>query len=213
MIRLEKKYILQNNSERLKFIKFLLKNGFKNIYKDRVNFSIYFDYRNLKFFHDSEEGLSFRNKLRLRTEKKFFSNNYKEFNFEIKESYPNFKKKFSFLSNERYKNNNILIQKKNFERKIFSKRIVPVLSTEYIRSYYYSDIYGRITIDQSLEYQIVKWKKFFESFYFVKKKKDKRIIIEHKIQNKLPENDFITLISSRFSKYCEGVKTLNLDKN
>ena len=73
MIRLEKKYILQNNSERLRFIKFLLKNGFKNIYKDRVNFSIYFDYRNLKFFHDSEEGLSFRNKLRLRTEKKFFS--------------------------------------------------------------------------------------------------------------------------------------------
>ena len=40
MIRIEKKYILNNNNEKLRFKKFLLKKGFKNIYKDRINFSI-----------------------------------------------------------------------------------------------------------------------------------------------------------------------------
>jgi len=114
MIRLEKKYILQNNNERLKFVKFLLKNGFKNIHKDRVNFSIYFDFKNLKFFHDSEEGLSYRNKLRLRIEKNFFHNNYNKLNFEIKESFPYYKNKFTFLKNVKYKKKKNLIKKKNF---------------------------------------------------------------------------------------------------
>ena len=82
MIRLEKKYIINNDYERLRFLKFIFKKGFRNIYKDRINFSIYLDYKNLKFFHDSEEGLSFRNKLRLRVEKKFFINNYKELKFD-----------------------------------------------------------------------------------------------------------------------------------
>jgi hypothetical protein len=212
MIRQEKKYILQNHRERLMFIKFLLKNGFKNIYKDRINFSIYFDHKDLKFFHNSEEGLSFRNKVRLRVEKKYFLNDYSKFNFEIKESYPDFKKKFSFLQDEKYKTNDTVNKKKNFERKIYSKRLFPILSTEYVRSYYFSDIYGRITIDQNIEYQKVGWKKFFKSFYFIKKKKDKRIIIEHKVQNNLPTKDFITLVACRLSKYCEGVKILNLDK-
>ncbi len=212
MIRQEKKYILQNNNEKLKFIKFLLKNGFKNIYKDRINFSIYFDYKNLNFFHNSEEGLSFRNKLRLRIEKKLFLNDYKNFNLEIKESYPNFKKKFSFLKDTNYKKNKILIQKLNFERKMISKKIVPILSTEYVRSYYFSEIYGRITIDQNLEYQMAKWQKIYKSFNFIGKKKDKRIIIEHKTQNNSSTNNFVTLVSSRFSKYCEGVKMLNLNK-
>ena len=51
MIRLEKKYIINNDYERLRFLKFIFKKGFRNIYKDRINFSIYLDYKNLKFFH------------------------------------------------------------------------------------------------------------------------------------------------------------------
>lgn len=211
MIRIEKKYVLNNHNEKLRFKKFLLKKGFKNIYKDRINFSIYFDYRNLKFFNDSEEGLSFRNKIRLRIEKKFFHNDYKNFNFEIKKSNPKLKKKFSFLHGKNYKKNNPLVEKKNFEKKIISKRIIPILSTEYLRSYYYSNKYGRITIDQDIKYQIVTWKNFFRSFNFITQKKDKRIVIEHKIENNFLENDFITLVPSRFSKYCEGVKMLNIN--
>tara|TARA_Y100000389_G_C17305570_1_gene435205 strand:+ start:184 stop:822 length:639 start_codon:yes stop_codon:yes gene_type:complete len=211
MIRLEKKYILQNNGERLKFIKFLLKNGFKKIHKDRVNFSIYFDYKNLKFFHDSEEGVSFRKKLRLRIEKNLFINDYKKFNFEIKESLPNFKNKFTFSNNAKYEKKKTLIKKIVFERKIFSKKIIPILSTEYLRSYYFSDKYGRITVDKDLEYQIASWKNFCKSFNFVKKIKDKRIVIEQKLENNLKQNDLITLVPKRFSKYCEGVKILNLN--
>ena len=114
MIRLEKKYVINNNYERLRFIKFILKKGFRNIYEDRINFSIYLDYRNLKFFHDSEEGLSFRNKLRLRVEKKFFQNNYNSLNFEIKKSNPNFKKKFYFIKDQNFQNINALLEKKKF---------------------------------------------------------------------------------------------------
>ena len=85
------------------------------------------------------------------------------------------------------------------------------MSTEYLRSYYYSNKYGRITIDQDIKYQIVTWKNFFRSFNFITQKKDRRIVIEHKIENNLLENDFITLVPSRFSKYCEGVKMLNIN--
>ena len=210
MIRLEKKYIINNDYERLRFLKFIFKKGFRNIYKDRINFSIYLDYKNLKFFHDSEEGLSFRNKLRLRVEKKFFINNYKDLNFEIKKSNPNLKKKFTFFKTGNSKNEGALLEKKNFEKQIFSKKIVPILSTEYLRSYFFSNQYGRITIDTNLEYQRVSWKEDFKSFNFFKKKKDRRIIIEHKLENNTPINDLITLVPTRFSKYCEGVKTLNL---
>lgn len=210
MIRLEKKYVINNNYERLRFIKFILKKGFRNIYEDRINFSIYLDYRNLKFFHDSEEGLSFRNKLRLRVEKKFFQNNYNSLNFEIKKSNPNFKKKFSFIKDQNFQNINALLEKKNFEKQIFSKKIIPILSTEYQRSYFFSNKYGRITIDTDLEYQVVTWKENFKSFNFFKKKKDRRIIIEHKLENNIPINNLITLVPTRFSKYCEGVKALNI---
>ena len=210
MIRLEKKYVINSNYERLRFIKFILKKGFRNIYEDRINFSIYLDYRNLKFFHDSEEGLSFRNKLRLRVEKKFFQNNYNSLNFEIKKSNPNFKKKFSFVKDQNFQNINVLLEKKNFEKQIFSKKIVPILSTEYQRSYFFSNKYGRITIDTDLEYQAVTWKENFKSFNFLKKKKDRRIIIEHKLENNIPINNLITLVPTRFSKYCEGVKALNI---
>tara|TARA_B100000989_G_scaffold296465_1_gene279765 strand:+ start:1287 stop:1922 length:636 start_codon:yes stop_codon:yes gene_type:complete len=210
MIRLEKKYVVNNNNEKLRFIKFILKKGFRNIYKDRINFSIYLDYRSLKFFHDSEEGLSFRNKLRLRIEKQFFQNNYKDLNFEIKKSNPNFKKKFTFLKNENSQNSRAFLEKKNFEKQIFSNKIIPILSTEYTRSYFFSEKYGRITIDTDLEYQSVTWKENFKSFNFFNKKKDRRIIIEHKLENNIPINNFITLVPIRFSKYCEGIKTLNL---
>ena len=210
MIRLEKKYVIKNTNERLRFLKFIFKKGFRNIYKDRINFSIYLDYKNLKFFHDSEEGLSYRNKLRLRVEKKFFVNNYKDLNFEIKKSNPYFKKKFTFLNTGNFKNEVALFERKNFEKQIFSKKIVPILSTEYLRSYFFSNQYGRITIDTNLEYQRVSWKEDFKSFNFFKKKKDRRIIIEHKLENNTPINDLITLVPTRFSKYCEGVKSLNL---
>ena len=35
MIRLEKKYVLYADADRLRFIKFLYKKGFKNIFKNR----------------------------------------------------------------------------------------------------------------------------------------------------------------------------------
>tara|TARA_B100000989_G_scaffold285706_1_gene253671 strand:+ start:95 stop:727 length:633 start_codon:yes stop_codon:yes gene_type:complete len=210
MIRFEKKYILNSEFERLRLLKFLYKNGFKNIYKDRTNFSIYFDYRNLKFFVDSEEGLSYRTKLRLRIDNKYFKNDYNKFNFEIKKSNPYFKKKITFKNNLVSKLQSLDSEKKIYENEIMSRKLIPILSTKYDRSYFYSKKYGRITIDKNLEYQSVYWSKFMKEFGFKQRKKDKRIVIEHKIENKLLENDFIKLVPTRISKYCEGVKYLNL---
>ena len=148
MIRLEKKYILYSQVDKLRLIKFLYKKYFKNIYKDRINFSIYFDYRNLKFFNDSEEGLSYRTKLRLRKDKLKFKKDFSIFDFKIKKSNKNFKKKFSFKNNLIYKNSKPILEKKNYETKIISKKLIPILSTQYVRSYFHSKKYGRVTIDQ-----------------------------------------------------------------
>ena len=211
MIRLEKKYVLYADADRLRFIKFLYKKGFKNIFKNRVNFSIYFDHKNLKFFYDSEEGLSYRTKIRLRVNKNKYINNYDEFDFEIKKSNPYFKKKISFKNNLDLKNSLHKLEKKIYEDQIISKKIIPILSTQYERSYYYSTKYGRVTIDKDLEYQTVYWDKFMKNFKFTRNKKDKRIVIENKIETKnLVDIDFIKLVPTRFSKYCEGVKFLNI---
>ena len=210
MNRIEKKYIINSISDKLRLIKFLLIKGFKNIYQDRINFSIYFDFRNLKFFDESEEGLAFRKKIRIRAQKDKFINNYNNLNFEIKKSYPSIKKKITFNSKQIYLNNVLLSEKKKIERLILLKKIIPILSTEYLRSYYFSEEFGRITIDQNLEYRIVKWENFPKSFNFYKRINDKRIIIEHKIENAIQKEDFIPLVPVRFSKYCEGIKKLNI---
>ena len=182
MIRLEKKYILYSQRDKLRLIKFLYKKGFNNIYKDRINFSIYFDYKNLKFFHDSEEGLSYRTKLRLRNDKKYFKNDYSSFDFEIKKSNPNFKKKFSLKKDIIYKDSNLLSEKKNFEKEIMSKKLIPILSTQYVRSYYHSKKYGRITIDQDLEYQSVYWKNFVKVFHFLDLKRITELLLSIKLK-------------------------------
>ena len=50
-----------------------------------------------------------------------------------------------------------------------------------------------------------------KNFKFTRNKKDKRIVIENKIETKnLFDIDFIKLVPTRFSKYCEGVKFLNI---
>ena len=212
MNRIEKKYIINNCAEKFRLVKFLYKKGFKNIYQDRKNFSIYFDYKNYKLFHDSEEGLSFRKKIRLRTQKDLFINNFDNFNFEIKKSYPNIKKKFTFNSKKIYLSNMLTFEKNKLERQIFLKNIIPTLSTEYLRSYFFSEEFGRITIDQDLEYRIVRWKDFPKNFNFFNRIRDRRIIVEHKIDNPVNKDNLIPLIPVRFSKYCEGIKKFNLSK-
>ena len=67
------------------FNQWILQNNFKEIFKPREIFSIYFDTRNLKTYHESIEGLVPRSKLRLRTYN-FKSLIQNKFNIEIKKS-------------------------------------------------------------------------------------------------------------------------------
>ena len=63
--RKEKKFKL--NKSELKFLKSsLIKNGMSELYPKRIISSCYFDTLNLKIFHDSEEGILPRKKIRLR---------------------------------------------------------------------------------------------------------------------------------------------------
>ena len=69
--RTEKKIYI-NTSNIGKFYEFLNKKNFKEIYPERQINSIYFDTTNLDFFHDSEEGISPRKKVRVR----YYNNNF-----------------------------------------------------------------------------------------------------------------------------------------
>ena len=66
MKRFEIKYIVNNKMDKFNLLKYLFKNGFSEIHKARVNNTIYFDYSDLRFFHESEEGIADRTKIRLR---------------------------------------------------------------------------------------------------------------------------------------------------
>ena len=83
-------------------------------------------------------------------------------------------KKISFKNNLELKNSSYKLEKKIYEDQINSKKIIPILSTQYERSYYYSTKYGRITIDKDLEYQTVYWDTFMKisSLHEIKKIKE-----------------------------------------
>ena len=64
--RIEDKYILQKN-DYIKLKSFLNKNDFKSLYPERKISSLYFDNKYLSMFNDSEEGVTPRKKIRVRT--------------------------------------------------------------------------------------------------------------------------------------------------
>ena len=74
-----------NQNKLFEFNEWILQNNFKEIFEPREIFSIYFDTRNLKTYHESIEGLVPRSKLRLRTYN-FESLIQNKFNIEIKKS-------------------------------------------------------------------------------------------------------------------------------
>ena len=80
----------KNNIQKRQEIKFLVNKKFifdlklekkiNKLYPSRIINSIYFDTINLDFFHDSEEGISPRKKVRVR----YYNNNFEDLNLEIK---------------------------------------------------------------------------------------------------------------------------------
>ena len=209
MIRFENKYLLDNKIQKFNFIKFLMTNGFHRIYKKRHNKSVYFDDVDLKFFHASEEGLEIRRKIRFRYYNSEDQENISNFYFQIKKSNAHFKEKisnrFKDVTKIYYKEFNIFI------KQIDNKKIKPIVKTSYMRSYFYSEKYGRITIDEDIIFEKASWKIFKKNFLFYNPVNINKIVIEHKIEKNYKNFDLIPLTKIRFSKYCEAIKSLNIN--
>ena len=211
MNRFEIKYIINNKMDKFNFLKYLFKNGFCEIHKARVNNSIYFDYSDLRLFHESEEGIANRNKIRLRYYGE--QNNYDilKFTLEIKKSNPYFKTKIkSIIGNFSKINSNSEVN--FFLNEISVGKLKPVLKVIYKRKYFLSEKLGRITLDENIVYQKISWKNFLNTFNNYYYYNYNNLIVEHKIESNLKQidNQFIPLIKTRYSKYCEGIKCLNI---
>ena len=198
--RFEDKLKLDKNKI-FEFKDWLTKNRFREIYKPREILSIYFDTKYNQTYHDSNEGIVPRSKLRLRTYD-FKSLKKNEFNIEIKKSINHGRLKSSKILNNFEKSLNLGIFLKNYGF------CYPKIIIKYNRSYYkYKNI--RLTLDKNIK---------FENFTkglnnsMVSKTSD-LIVAEIKYSS---EGDLIEFFhklpfeKTRFSKYCIGLETLNL---
>ena len=127
--RFEDKLKLDKNKI-FEFKDWLTKNRFREIYKPREILSIYFDTKYNQTYHDSNEGIVPRSKLRLRTYD-FKSLKKNEFNIEIKKSINHGRLKSSKILNNFEKSLNLGIFLKNYG---FCYRITQIRNSNICRA-------------------------------------------------------------------------------
>ena len=190
--RKEKKFRL--NKSELKLLKFsLLGKGMEVLYPERIIKSCYFDTKNLLMFHQSEEGILPRKKIRFRW---YDKNIHVKKEIKISSIEGRYKKTYSIGS--------INFSKLN-EYKLYDKSygaIYPYLFIKYHREYFiYKNL--RFTFDSDIEYEKIESNIFLKSI-------DNECVVEIKTPNTI-NDDYIEKIFSnqteRFSKYCRGVKS------
>ena len=203
-MRYEIKIPIQNNfdSDFYDFINF--DKNIKRAFDDRVINSIYFDYPDFRLFDYSEEGLETRQKIRLR----YYGNKFllNELNLEIKESFAHSKKKYAsnFLNTVTPIPRNI----NNAKALILNKNIQPTIKVSYDRRYFFSEEFGRLTLDENIIYEKAEWDIFLKNFKFKYKIRELRSVCEHKLENNNSTDEIFTIPNTRFSKYCEAVKSI-----
>ena len=189
--RKEKK-IRTTVNEFFKLQSLLHQKGMKALFKPRVISSIYLDTADMNMFHDSEEGVLPRKKVRIR-----WYNEDKKFTLENKTS--SIEGRFKVTSKL---DSSLLVN----ELKIKSRRdsqyglIQPILKVSYERSYFMLNNM-RITFDKNITYQYLRTennRKYFEP--------------ERVVEIKIPiscSDDFvekhIPYPTARFSKYSRGL--------
>ena len=190
--RKEKKFRLSQSE--LKLLKFsLLEKGMKVLYPKRLIKSCYFDTKNLLMFHQSEEGILPRKKIRYR----WYNSNFKV-NKEIKIS----------SIEGRYKENYFIgpINTSNLKQyKLYDQdygALYPYICIKYYREYFlYKKL--RFTFDTNIEYEKIDSNISLKSI-------EKECVMEIKASNTF-NDDYLEKIMSnqteRFSKYCRGVKS------
>lgn len=192
--RKESKYSFDNKSL-FSFLKHLSSIGLKRLYQDRMVNSLYYDNTFLSMYHDSEEGVLPRKKIRFR----WYDQNY-DFKKEVKIS--SYEGRFKYSEKNLYQNNlNDLLN-----LKIIDKSYGPLKASiliEYKRSYFEINS-TRVTVDTNIKY--------YNSYNLSSKKiVDPFSVIEIKTPMHYSD-DFICQITQkmtdRFSKYCRGINFL-----
>ena len=188
--RKEKKFRL-TISDFYKLQTLLKSQGMRNLYEARMINSLYYDTKNLDMFHDSEEGVVPRKKLRIRWYNK---NNL----FSVE-------KKISSIEG-RYKSTIPLKTSsttKNFPKSFSDETygiLTPSLFISYIRSYFeFNEI--RITFDSNITYEHMRMSNPI-------KVEDPERVMEIKVGANYNDDlidNLIPYTTSRFSKYSRGI--------
>jgi hypothetical protein len=193
--RKEKKFRL-STSDMLKLKNELFKTGMTTLHKPRKVNSCYFDTQHLTLYHESEEGVLPRKKIRIR-----WYNNDKKFSKETKissiEGRYKFSKKSSFITS--------IKELKNL--KFFDNSygtLHPRLIVKYDRSYYlFNNL--RITFDRNISYNDLKSNSTLTYH-------DNECVMEVKVPIEC-NDDYIEKIikypTTRFSKYSRGLLFCN----
>ena len=189
--RKEKKFRV-TVSDFYKFQGQLHQQGMETLFEPRLITSVYFDTVDLNMFHDSEEGVLPRKKVRIR-----WYDDRKVFTLENKTS--SIEGRFKVTS----KLENNISESELFRRNRMDAQyghIQPTLKVSYKRSYFiFNEM--RITFDKDIRYQNLKYadrRKYY----------DPERVIEIKIPANCPDDFVETLIpfpTARFSKYSRGV--------
>ena len=183
-----------------KFQDLLYGQGLKTLFKPRFIHSVYFDTVDLKMFHDSEEGVRPRKKVRIRwydNDKTFFQEN------KISSIEGRFKKSKALecTSSEEQIANKVLLDS-------FYGTIHPTLKISYKR-WYFSLENLRVTFDESIRYQ-----KIGQSNRRIYN--DPERVVEIKTPANCSEDfveKYIPYPPIRFSKYCRGLLLFHGDMN
>ena len=189
--RKEKKFRV-TLSDFYKFQDQLYQQGMVTLFEPRLITSVYFDTVDLNMFHDSEEGVLPRKKVRIR-----WYNDDQLYTLENKTS--SIEGRFKVTS----KLENSISEKEIFTRNrldAYYGQIQPTLKVSYKRSYFvFNEM--RITFDKDICYQNLK-------YAHKRKYHDPERVIEIKIPANCPDDFVERLIpfpTARFSKYSRGV--------
>lgn len=191
-MRLELKYIINLNEAEKLYSE--LKNFFEieknsDYVKPYENINIYFDDKNLKYYNEKKEGVSIRNKIRLRFSRNMGDEKYSRKQIEIKKR-RGFDAKKDIYKIKNFENN-IISNLNNFlfeKHQLYVKNtLFPVSGVRYVRTSIFSEIIPgvRITFDTSV--------KCFNDFYNIDKQNlffyilpPKHCLLELKISRSFP---------------------------
>ena len=188
--RKEKKYKL-TKSEYFNLYKELLSQGMSTLHNERQINSCYFDNKSFDMFHQSEEGVLPRKKIRVR----WYENKpiYKK---EIKTS--SIEGRFKTVSETKIKSKSDLLESVFYDSNYGN--VYPVSIVSYKRGYY-SLNNMRITFDSNIFYYDVSGNLSF-------RKIDPEFVVEVKVPLSLDDDfieSFLPIPTSRFSKYARSV--------